>query len=106
MNIQRKCGRFYMGNNIHYFYVLECSDGSFYAGYTTHLERRIREHNTGKGAKYTRGRRPVVLHHVKAFSTKSEALREEFYFKKLTRKQKEQYLARERKKEHVATKKL
>ncbi|MDF2903403.1 MAG: nuclease superfamily protein, partial [Bacillus sp. (in: firmicutes)] len=42
--------------NKHYFYVLECRDGSFYGGYTNHLERRIMQHNEGKGAKYTRGR--------------------------------------------------
>ena len=43
-------------NNKHYFYVLECNDDSFYAGYTNNLEKRVATHNEGKGAKYTRAR--------------------------------------------------
>ena len=76
----------------HYFYVLECVDQSFYAGYTNDLEKRIEMHNRGKGAKYTRAKRPVKYIHHEAFSTKPEAMRAEYRFKQLTRKQKEQYL--------------
>lgn len=76
----------------HYFYVLECKDQSFYAGYTNDLEKRIEAHNRGKGAKYTRARRPVQYIHYESFETKQDAMRAEYQFKQLTRKQKEQYL--------------
>lgn len=79
----------------HYFYVLLCQDGSFYGGYTTELARRLKEHNTGNGAKYTHpaGRRPVVMIHAEKFATRSEATKAEAAFKKLARRQKETYLA-------------
>jgi putative endonuclease len=80
-----------MENN-HYFYVLECADGSFYAGYTNDLDKRLHVHNEGKGAKYTRARLPVVLIHSEAFSTKREAMQMEYHFKTLVRKEKERYL--------------
>lgn len=78
--------------NEHYFYVLKCGDGSFYGGYTTDVQRRVRQHNDGKGAKYTRSKGPVKLIYTEAFETKGEALRTEYRFKKLTRKQKEKFL--------------
>ena len=77
-----------MENN-HYFYVLECVDGSYYAGYTNDLERRVHTHNEGKGAKYTRGRRPVQLRYVEEYKTKTEAMRAEYRFKQLSRSAKE-----------------
>ncbi|AQP53509.1 endonuclease [Vagococcus penaei] len=78
-----------------YFYVLECADLSYYAGYTTDIGRRLNEHNTGKGAKYTRlaSRRPAKLIHIEKFPSKSAAMKAEYAFKQLTRKQKECYLA-------------
>lgn len=78
----------------HYFYVLLCSDDSFYGGYTTELARRLKEHNAGTGAKYThpKSRRPVQMIHAEHFTTRSEATKAEAAFKKLTRKQKEHYL--------------
>lgn len=78
----------------HYFYVLRCHDGSFYGGYTTDPTRRIKEHNSGTGAKYTRpaSRRPVLMIHLEAFSTRPEATKAEYRFKKLPRKRKERYL--------------
>ena len=78
----------------HYFYVLLCQDGSFYGGYTTEPERRLTEHKSGTGAKYTRlaKRRPVKMIHTEKFETRSAATKAEAAFKKLTRKQKEQYL--------------
>ncbi|RDU34815.1 GIY-YIG nuclease family protein [Neobacillus piezotolerans] len=79
----------------HYFYVLQCRDGSYYGGYTTDLERRVRLHNEGKGAKYTRGRGPVELVFARAFQTKTEAMRAEYRFKQLSRAKKEEYLATE-----------
>ncbi|WP_082883676.1 GIY-YIG nuclease family protein [Bacillus sp. SJS] len=81
-----------MEKNSHCFYVLECRDGSFYGGYTNHLEQRLKKHNDGKGAKYTRARRPVVLLYAACFETKNEAMSAEYHFKKLTRKRKEKYL--------------
>ncbi|MFV0557689.1 MAG: GIY-YIG nuclease family protein [Enterococcus sp.] len=78
----------------HYFYVLNCKDATFYAGYTTDLSRRLEEHNSGKGAKYTRlkQRRPLKMIHAECFATRSEATKAEAAFKKLSRKQKESYL--------------
>ncbi|MFK2826979.1 GIY-YIG nuclease family protein [Bacillus sp. B190/17] len=79
----------------HFFYVLECKDHSLYGGYTTDLEKRVKAHNSGKGAKYTRGRGPVSLIHWETFSTVTEAMRAEYAFKRLTRKQKIDYLQKE-----------
>jgi putative endonuclease len=73
-----------------YVYLVECADerGSFYIGYTTDIERRIREHNRGEGAKYTRGRTPVTLRYVECHESKSEAMRREWELKQRTRAQK------------------
>lgn len=107
VNIQKKLERFYMEkNNEHVFYVLTCTDGSLYGGYTNNLERRIKLHNEGKGAKYTRGRGPVTLTYYKSFDNKSDALRAEYYFKRLTRKKKDEFLIREKGDNHVAAEKL
>jgi putative endonuclease len=94
-----------METNNHYFYVLQCRDGSFYGGYTNHLEKRITRHNEGNGAKYTRARKPVLLLHSEQYSSKQEAMSKEYSFKQLSRKEKEQYLA-ERGVRYVATEKL
>ncbi|MBW0765999.1 MULTISPECIES: GIY-YIG nuclease family protein [Mammaliicoccus] len=72
----------------HYTYILECKDHTLYTGYTTDLERRLKVHNDGKGAKYTRVRRPVKLVYHEIFDNKSEALKREYALKQLTRKQK------------------
>jgi len=85
-----------MEKSKHYLYVVECKDGSYYTGYTNNLKRRIQMHNEGKGAKYTRSRRPVQLIYFECFETKQEAMRAEYYFKKLTREEKEQYIHSER----------
>lgn len=85
-----------MEKSEHYFYVVECKDGTYYAGYTNDLEKRIEKHNAGKGAKYVRGRTPVVLQIAKKYDTKSEALRAEYRFKQLKRSEKEQFIVRER----------
>ncbi|MBM4765329.1 GIY-YIG nuclease family protein [Bacillus sp. B15-48] len=90
----------------HYFYVLSCKDGSLYAGYTNHLERRIKLHNEGKGAKYTRGRGPVSLVYKKRFMTKSEALKAEYAFKQLPRVKKVDFLIRELGEEDETAEKL
>ncbi|MCS4487241.1 GIY-YIG nuclease family protein [Staphylococcus americanisciuri] len=72
----------------HYTYILECADHTLYTGYTTDLTARINKHNEGKGAKYTKTRRPVRLKHYEMYETKSEALKREHAIKKLTRQQK------------------
>ncbi|MGM9987022.1 MAG: GIY-YIG nuclease family protein [Bacillaceae bacterium] len=81
-------------SNEHYFYVLECNDGTYYAGYTNDLNRRLIAHNSGKGAKYTRVRTPVKMIYTETFDDKREAMQKEYRFKQLTRKQKEQYMKR------------
>jgi putative endonuclease len=91
--------------NSHYFYILECNDGTFYGGYTTDIQRRLNQHNQGKGAKYTRARNPVHLLYLEEFSTKGEALRAEYAFKQLTRRKKEQFL-KEADQSYAATKEL
>jgi len=73
----------------HYVYVVECSDGSLYTGYTTDVERRVGEHNDGKGAKYTRGRTPVEVVHTEEFDGRGEAMSRESEIKSLSRDEKE-----------------
>jgi len=74
-------------------YVLLCKDGTLYCGITNDLERRISQHNAGKGARYTRGRGPVSLLRSWPQKNQSAALRAEISFKKLTRSAKDVYLA-------------
>ncbi|MEG0291513.1 MAG: GIY-YIG nuclease family protein [Anaerovoracaceae bacterium] len=74
---------------MHYVYILKCNDGSYYTGWTTDLQNRITTHNSGKGAKYTRGRTPVTLVYHEVFHDKGEALRREASIKKLSRPAKE-----------------
>ena len=69
-------------------YMLRCQDGTLYTGATCDIPRRLAAHNSGKGAKYTRGRRPVELVYTQACGTHSQALRREAAVKKLTRPQK------------------
>jgi putative endonuclease len=70
---------------IHFVYIVECKDGTFYTGYTTDPERRTRRHNSGDGAKYTRSRLPVRLIWFRRCETKSLALKMEARVKKLSR---------------------
>tara|TARA_B100000674_G_C37936252_1_gene960431 strand:+ start:427 stop:867 length:441 start_codon:yes stop_codon:yes gene_type:complete len=71
-----------------YLYIVLCSDASLYTGITTDIKRRLHQHNTGQGAKYTRGRSPVQLVHLRQFTNRSEATKAESKVKKLRRKQK------------------
>ena len=75
-----------------FVYIMQCSDGSYYTGYTTDIERRLQEHNQGLASKYTRGRRPVICVYREEFASKSEALKRELFIKKMTRSQKEQLI--------------
>lgn len=69
-------------------YILQCRDGTLYTGITDNLPRRLAAHNGGKGAKYTRGRGPVVLVHQESCPDRSAALRRERAIKALSRSQK------------------
>jgi putative endonuclease len=75
---------------VYYLYILTCSDGTLYTGITTDVDKRVLEHNKGSdGAKYTRSRLPVALSYVKEIEgDRSEALREEYKMKQLSRVQK------------------
>ena len=80
-----------MGN---YVYILECSDGSWYTGWTTDLEHRVKTHNSGQGAKYTRSRLPVRLIYSEEYETARQARQREYAIKRLTRAQKEKLVGR------------
>jgi len=70
---------------MYYIYIVECVDGTLYTGFTVDLEKRIQVHNKGKGAKYTRGRTPLILKYYEEFSSKNEALKREIEIKKLNK---------------------
>nr|DAR90987.1 MAG TPA: GIY-YIG nuclease superfamily protein [Caudoviricetes sp.] len=77
----------------HYVYMLECSDGSLYTGYTTNVGKRLDTHNRGKGAKFTRSRLPCKLVYVEVYTSKQEAMSRGWHIKhKLSRKDKLQLI--------------
>ena len=76
-----------------YTYLLECADGSLYCGWTNRLNERVKAHNEGRGAKYTKSRRPVTLVYYEEFATKQEAMQREWAIKQMTRSQKLALLA-------------
>lgn len=73
---------------MNYTYIVKCSDGTFYTGWTNSLKKRIACHNAGKGAKYTKTRLPVKLVYYEMFETKEEAMRREWEIKQLRREEK------------------
>lgn len=75
-----------------YVYILRCGDETLYTGYTTDVERRIEEHRSGNGAKYTRGRGPLELVHVEEYATRSAAMAREYEIKQLSRDEKERLI--------------
>jgi putative endonuclease len=75
-----------------YFYLIRCRDGSLYTGITTDVDRRLAEHQSGKGSKYLRGRSPLMLVFHKKLGSKNLALAMENKIKKLTKKQKEELI--------------
>lgn len=77
-----------------YTYILKCSDGTYYTGWTTDITRRIGDHNSGRGAKYTKSRLPVELVYYEVFQSKVEAMKREYAIKQLTRKKKEELIHR------------
>lgn len=77
---------------MNYTYIVKCSDGTFYTGWTNDLTRRMEAHNQGRGAKYTKARRPVTLIYYETFETKEEAMKREYAIKRLIRKEKEELI--------------
>lgn len=73
---------------MNYTYILQCSDQSLYTGWTNNLEKRIKQHNAGKGGKYTRSRLPVKLVYYETFEKKEEAMSREWHIKQLSREDK------------------
>jgi putative endonuclease len=77
----------------HYVYIVECSDGSLYTGFTLDVEKRVSDHNLGKGAKSIKGKRPVRLVYSESFETKSEALKREIQIKTWPRARKQKLIS-------------
>ena len=73
---------------VYYTYILLCQDGTLYIGYTDDLVKRIKAHNGGKGAKYTRARLPVRLLYWEKYADKSSAMKREYALKQWTRAEK------------------
>ncbi len=73
-------------------YILECNDGTLYTGWTNDIDKRFKAHDDGKGAKYTKGRRPLKLVYLEELETKSEALKRENEIKKMTKDKKRQLI--------------
>ena len=82
-----------LGNGF-YTYIVRCSDGTLYTGWTVNLQKRIRAHNDGKGAKYTRTRRPVELVYYECLTSKEEAMSREWHIKQLSRQEKQKLFTR------------
>lgn len=74
--------------NKRYVYIVECSDGTLYTGWTTDIDKRVADHNSGKGAKYTKARCPVILKYAEEFADKHQAQKREYEIKKLSRAEK------------------
>ena len=79
-----------------YMYVLDCADGALYTGYTTDVEKRLKTHNAGKGAKYTRARLPAKLLYQESYRDKPSAMSAEALFKKKSRQEKLNYIKKNR----------
>ena len=78
---------------MYYVYILECADGTLYTGSTPDIPQRLAKHQSGKAAKYTRGRLPVKLVYQEECADKSAALKREIAIQKLSRKAKERLIA-------------
>ena len=83
-----------------YMYVLECTDGTLYTGYSTDGQKRLAVHNAGKGAKYTRARLPVKLLYQEEYPDKSSAMSAEALFKQKTRQEKLAYIEAQKNAQH------
>ncbi|MDR1069089.1 MAG: GIY-YIG nuclease family protein [Clostridiales Family XIII bacterium] len=77
-----------LNSRTYYVYIAECADGTLYTGYTVNVERRAKAHNDGRGAKYTKPRRPVTIVYTESFPSKSAAMKREAAIKRLRRQKK------------------
>ena len=73
---------------MNYVYMLRCADDTLYCGWTTDLEKRLAAHNSGRGAKYTRSRRPLVLVYAEEYEDRHDALSREWHIKRMSRAEK------------------
>ena len=73
---------------MNYVYILKCADDTLYCGWTTDPDARLRAHNSGRGAKYTRSRLPVEIVYLEEFEDKHEALSREWHIKRMSREEK------------------
>ena len=80
--------RIHNTSQVNYTYIVKCSDETLYTGWTNDLEKRLRAHNSGKGAKYTKNRRPVELVYFEEYDTKQEAMKREYAIKQLPKEKK------------------
>jgi putative endonuclease len=78
---------------VHFAYIVRCADGTLYTGYARDPHARAKVHNSGRGARYTSGRRPVRLVYAETFESRSDALKREYQLKRLTRVRKEALIA-------------
>ena len=74
---------------MNYVYILRCADDTLYCGWTTELQARLAAHNSGRGAKYTRSRRPVELFYVEQYEDRHDALSREWHIKRMSREEKQ-----------------
>lgn len=74
---------------MNYVYILRCADDTLYCGWTTKLNKRLASHNSGRGAKYTRSRRPVELIYVEEYEDRHDALSREWHIKRMSREEKQ-----------------
>jgi predicted GIY-YIG superfamily endonuclease len=79
---------------VHFVYIVRCADGTLYTGYARDPKTRVQVHNSGRGAKYTSGRRPVRLVYAESCATVGDALRREYALKRRSRAQKEALIGR------------
>ncbi len=105
---QKRLRILFMTEYEHTVYILKCSDGTLYTGYTNDMEHRLNMHEEGKGAKYTRGRGPFQVMYIEKFPTKQEAMQKEYQIKQLSRTEKFQLIRGRLKEviEHENSKKL
>ena len=78
-----------------YCYLLECSDGTFYTGWTTDPVRRLETHNAGRGARYTKIRRPVQMVYIEELSSRSAAMAREAAIKNMPRTGKQKLISKQ-----------
>lgn len=86
---------------MNYTYIVRCADDTLYTGWTNQIEKRIKTHNAGHGAKYTRSRLPVTLVYLEEYHKKEEAMRREVQIKKMCRKKKMELIQNYQKKRNT-----